>query len=115
MNPCHLAHGGGRMATQFPEIGQWFKNIETNDLFEVVAYDETDATIELQHFTGEIEEIDSDTWKYLTLIPFPEPDDATGAYELSLEDSLYSDEPFQPENWLGPINGIDILEPDDWY
>ncbi len=57
-----------------PEIGSWYRRLNGN-LFMVVAVDEEDATIELQHFdgtidfdffNGTIEEVKVDGWLELS-------------------------------------------------
>ena len=42
------------MATQYPIIGQWFRRPD-GTLFEVVAVDEDDMTVEIQLFDGRSE------------------------------------------------------------
>ena len=49
-----------------PAVGNWYKH-ENGDLFEVVAIDAADATVEIQYFDGTIEEIDFDSWQELEL------------------------------------------------
>ena len=39
-----------------PVVGQWYRGV-TNELFEVVAVDEGDETIEIQYFDGSVTEI----------------------------------------------------------
>lgn len=70
-----------------PIIGNWYRNQETGNDFEVVAIDEDAQTIEIQYFDGELEELDLDAW-----------------YELPLE-AIEA-----PEDWSGPF---DAMEPDD--
>ncbi|MGH8226145.1 MAG: DUF6763 family protein [Gammaproteobacteria bacterium] len=48
------------------EIGRWYSDREGR-LFEVVALDDADATIEIQHQDGTLEECDSRGW--LELLP----------------------------------------------
>ncbi|MFO1422853.1 MAG: DUF6763 family protein [Candidatus Competibacteraceae bacterium] len=38
-----------------PIIGNWYRNQETGNDFEVVALDEDAQTIEIQYFDGELE------------------------------------------------------------
>ena len=45
------------MAVVYPVIGKWFRRPNGN-MFEVVAVDEDDHTIEIQHFDATIEEVD---------------------------------------------------------
>lgn len=110
-----IVSGGKIMGFHMPtEVGLWYKNRETGDIFEIVASDEDDGYVEIQYFAGEIEEIDLETWYELELIEIPEPEDWSGPFELTKEDIDYSDNPLHPENWSGPLAGI---EPDaeDWY
>ncbi|HUX73559.1 MAG TPA: DUF6763 family protein [Steroidobacteraceae bacterium] len=44
-----------------PVVGQWYRGA-TDDLFEVVAIDEEDETIEVQYFDGSVTEMDFDAW-----------------------------------------------------
>ena len=50
------------MTRTYPTIGKWFKRPD-GTLFEVVAVDEDDETIEIQLFDGTIDEVDIDTWR----------------------------------------------------
>ena len=70
-----------------PIVGNWYKNLETDADFEIVAVDEDSQTVEIQYFEGEVEELDFDAW-YNSVIEMIEP----------------------PEDWAGPF---DDLEPDD--
>lgn len=97
-----------------PVIGQWYKNRETGDMYEVVASDEAEGFVEVQFFASEIEEFDLDTWKEFDLIEIPEPEDWSGPFELTRDDVDYSDYTFQPENWSGALTGIEP-DIDDWY
>ena len=49
-----------------PAIGRWYRR-SNGQLFEVVALDEADQTIELQFFDGTIDEVDVDTWGRLLI------------------------------------------------
>src|SRR3977135_2867271 len=44
-----------------PIVGQWYRG-GTNELFEVVAIDDQDQTIEIQYFDGTVTEVDFDSW-----------------------------------------------------
>ncbi|NVK23214.1 MAG: hypothetical protein HWD86_11910 [Kangiellaceae bacterium] len=70
------------MAQQLlPRRGQWYKRSDLNAIFEVVAIDEDEGTIEVQYFNGEIEELDQSSWQLLTLSAAAPPEDWTGAIE----------------------------------
>ena len=44
-----------------PIVGQWYRG-GTNELFEVVAIDDQDQTIEIQYFDGTVTEMEFDSW-----------------------------------------------------
>ncbi|MDH5181327.1 MAG: hypothetical protein OEZ39_12775 [Gammaproteobacteria bacterium] len=91
-----------------PTIGAWYKNLEDGSLFEVVAYDEDDGTIEVQHFESEIEEFDMDSWEEMPLEATSEPEDWSGPFDDLVQDDMGDTENIRtPENWSGPINEFD--------
>ncbi|MFI4937457.1 MAG: DUF6763 family protein [Candidatus Berkiellales bacterium] len=94
---------------EYPVIGDWYANKEINDIFEVVASDEKDDYVEIQHFAGEIEELDLETWYELDLRHIPEPEDCSGPFEVGSEELGYPDDTIHPEDWSGPLTDI---EPD---
>lgn len=49
------------MATPQPAIGDWYR-LSGGALFEVVALDDDDGTIEIQYFDGTVEEMDIEDW-----------------------------------------------------
>jgi hypothetical protein len=91
-------------------VGHWYQEASQGFLFEVVAFDEDDQTIEIQHLEGEVEEYDLDSWRELQLQPVEPPEDWRNAYELSEEDARDPDAPLHPEDWSGALNHV---EPDD--
>lgn len=95
-----------------PDIGNWYKDQESNHMFEVVASDEHDDYVEIQYFAGEIEGMDLETWYELDLKRIPPPEDASGPFELSREDLSYSDDTLHPQDWAGPLSDIEPNEVD---
>jgi len=71
-----------------PIVGNWYKNVEEEKEFEVVAVDEDAQTVEIQYFEGEVEEIDLDSWYELALEPIEPPEDWSGAYDQMEPDDL---------------------------
>jgi hypothetical protein len=78
------------MVAPQPGIGDWYRQKESNALFEVVAFDDDDGTIEIQYFDGTVEEMDIEDWD-------------TQWEEGALESSG------PPEDWSGSVD----VEPDD--
>ncbi len=62
-----------------PVRGQWYENLEDDDLFKVLSIDEDAELIEIQYVDGDIEEIDYDTWKELDLDTTVEPEGWAGS------------------------------------
>lgn len=97
------------MGVQYPTIGAWYTDRESHDVFEVVALDEEQGTVEVQYLDGAIGEFDLEVWPQLALSPAAEPEDSDAAYELSQEDRWRDDQGVSPESWSNPLNHI---EPD---
>jgi len=68
--------------TLVPIIGQWYR-LDDYHLFEVVALDRDDRTIEVQHYDGMIEELDFETWEQSHIVETHAPEDWSGAYDMS--------------------------------
>ena len=96
------------MSTQnYPLVGNWYRALD-GQLFEVIAFDEDDNSIEIQYFGGEIDEVDYDSWQGMVSEIADPPDDWTGPYdELERDDLGYSDIGFKPEMHSIPIEDLD--------
>jgi hypothetical protein len=72
-----------------PIVGQWYRGL-TNELFEVVAIDEEDQTIEIQYFDGTVTEMDFESWNEHLLDRLLDaadaPEDWSGAVDVEIED-----------------------------
>jgi hypothetical protein len=72
-----------------PIVGQWYRGA-TNELFEVVAIDDQDETIEVQVFDGTGTEIEFDSWNEQLLDELIDaadaPEDWSGAVDVEAED-----------------------------
>ena len=99
------------MSKVTPIIEQWYTAKELEDIFEVVAFDETTKTVEIQYFNGEIEEIDYDIWSTLHLRAIEQPKDWTGPFEIYSEDS----DEFGTEANDDPSKYTIVTDSDDMY
>ena len=70
-----------------PIEGSWYNNLDNERDFMVVNVSETEGTVDIQYFDGDIDELEMEEWQ-----------------EMDLEEI----EP--PEDWTGPL---DDLDPDD--
>ena len=96
------------MALTLPSIGDWFVH-PGGDLFEVVAADEDDATIEIQYFDGTIEELEVDSWLELKCRAAEPPEDYSGSMDIEREDYGLEAE----TTWQTPRDPLDYLDQAD--
>ena len=73
------------MASPQPGIGDWYR-LSGGALFEVVALDDDDGTIEIQYFDGTVEEMDFEDWESQwddgALESAEAPEDWTGSVDV---------------------------------
>ncbi len=95
-----------------PEVGNWYRDLHQGTMFEVVAVDDLEQTIETQMLDGALAEYDFDNWNELSLEEIEEPEDWRNAYELAQEDNIDPDATIYPEDWNSPLS---IIESDVVY
>jgi hypothetical protein len=104
------------MATPQPGIGDWYR-LNGGSLFEVVALDDDDGTIEIQYFDGTVEEMDIEDWDAQwedgALESAEAPEDWSGSVDVESGDeegrageSLGEDRDLR----ASPLDGIDLFE-----
>ena len=96
------------MAVKYPVIGQWFRKPD-GTLFEVVAVDEDEATVEIQLFDGTIDEIDIERWPELLLLEISAPEDWSGSVDMDPEDYDGSKDADIPSGYHDPLAFLDKL------
>ncbi len=94
------------MAIQYPVIGQWFSR-PNGTLFEVVAIDEEDMTVEIQQFDGTIDEVDIDRWPDLLLVEVSAPEDWSGSVDMDPEDFTNKKDVELPSGYHDPLAFLD--------
>lgn len=92
-----------------PAIGTWYRDI-TGAVFEVVALDEDDRTVEIQYLDGSLEEIDLDVWTEMPLVMIEPPEDWMGSLDIEREDLGIDPGELPVETWASPIDYIDRAE-----
>jgi len=96
------------VAVQFPIIGQWFRR-PSGTLFEVVAIDDQDRTVEIQQFDGTIDEVDVDSWAELLLTEVSAPEDWSGSVDMDPEDFVGESSSDMPAGYHDPLAFLDKL------
>ena len=69
-----------------PIEGNWYAHLDKGGKFTVVAVDEAAGTVELQHFDGDLEEVELETWYEMEIERVEEPEDWSGAMDLGEAD-----------------------------
>ena len=104
------------MAGPQPNIGDWYRQKEGGALFEVVAFDDDDGTIEIQYFDGTVEEMDVEDWEGQwddgALEAAEPPEDWSGSVDVEAEDDGLRSVDADSDRDLraSPLDGIDLFE-----
>ena len=75
----------------------------------MVAVDDGDSTVELQHFDGTIEEMEFDVWRDMDLEPAEAPEDWSGSVDVTIED-MPETEFTSNLGWHSPLEILDRYE-----
>jgi hypothetical protein len=88
------------MTLPTPIVGDWYQ-ARDGELFEVVAIDTDDHTIEVQFFDGTLEEFENSDWIALSPQTAEAPEDWTGSLDVDPEDHDDEAELNSAPAWLG--------------
>lgn len=97
------------MAVAFPVIGRWYRRTN-GSLFEVVAVDQQDGTVELQYFDGTIDEVDLENWPGLLIESVDAPEDWSGSVDMDPEDFQGKDSGEIPYGYHNPLEFLDKVD-----
>jgi hypothetical protein len=99
------------MTSPSPVVGDWYRRPGNADaLFEIVAIDRDDGTIEAQHFDGTLEEFDLESWDELEFEEAQAPEDWTGSVDVEPEDYEAEREAVTAATWTDPLTSLDRSE-----
>jgi hypothetical protein len=91
-----------------PVAGKWYKDLDAQEVFQVLSVNPDEEILEVQYDNGDIEEIDLDTWHELDLDQTQEPEGWSGSEDE--EDAAALDEEDEDEDdW-----DEDDEDDDDW-
>jgi hypothetical protein len=96
-----------------PVVGSWYRDTDKGRLFRVVAFDEERGIVELQHFEGELEEIDAGEWFDMDIEPAEAPEDWTGPVEGVETDDVAYEKKSAPRAWKEPREEAEPAE-EEW-
>ena len=99
-----------------PNVGEWYRQ-SGGSLFEVVAKDEDDGTIEIQYFDGTVEEMDFEDWEAQWdeggIEAAEAPEDWSGSVDVEPEDDNgRGSDDYDSDRRLGAssLDGLDLFE-----
>lgn len=99
------------MSKRRPVVGNWYQDAADDELFEVIAVDD-DGSVAIQYVSGDISEIDLETWAEMVLLPAQPPDDLNELEDLMVGDE---DEGYRESSWEDPFNSDHEGEDYDEY
>jgi hypothetical protein len=82
-----------------PVQGQWFEDLEENEIFKVLSVNPDEEIIEVQYENGDIEEIDLDTWHELDLERAQEPEGWASDEDDDEDEDEDEDEDLDDDDW----------------
>ena len=87
-----------------PLVENWYSHLDNGQKFKVVAFDEDNSLVEIQHFDGDLEEVDLDTWYQLDIEPCEAPENWSGAIDVGEKDDLGTSVTDTPtKDWNAPL------------
>ena len=95
-----------------PVAGQWFEDLEEEELFLVLAVDPDEELVKIQYENGDMEEIDLDTWHVLDLEKTTQPEGWSGS-EVDEDDDEDLDDDEDEDDWDEDDDDLDEDEDDD--
>ena len=110
---------------QEPIVQNWYQFLDKGQKFKVVAVDEDSGYIEIQHYDGDVEEIDRELWDELDIELIEPPEDWTGPVDYVERDDMgYTETGMSQEDWSASLRevyskeeslgGEDLDELDEW-
>lgn len=104
------------MSTELdPRVGNWYRHLDKGQLFCVVSFDEDGGLIELQHFDGDVEEIELPAWYDMTLELAEPPEDWTGPVDdIERDDLAYTETGMEAADWRKPLEEIPTTPTETW-
>ena len=97
------------MTSPSPVVGDWYRRMD-GALFEVVAIDRDDSTVEVQHFVGTLEEFDLESWGEQQFEEAGAPEDWSGSVDVEPEDIESDRDISATAVWTDPLTSLDRAE-----
>lgn len=90
-----------------PVVDQWYRHRDKGQRFFVTAVDTDSDTVEVQHFDSDLEEFSLEQWYQLDIEPSEEPENWSGAIDLSEVDDYGTEvTDTEKQDWDEALNEI---------
>lgn len=90
-----------------PMVRNWYRHLDKGQEFQVIVVDETDRVVDIQHFDGDVELLDLDTWYDMDVELIEAPEDWTGPVDDVERDDLgYEETDMEPKEWSEPMEEV---------
>lgn len=90
-----------------PVVQNWYLHLDKGQRFVVVAVDQDEGSVEIQHFDGSLEEFTLDNWYQLDIEPAAEPENWSGALDIGDRDDLGTEiTDTSGQDWNEPLTEI---------
>ena len=94
------------MPLPMPAIGDWYE-APGGVRCEVIAVDDDEGTIDIQHFDGTVEELDFDAWEEGGFRSADPPEDYSGSLDIEREDYGVDLDRAVAQDWADPLDYLD--------
>ncbi|OGT20545.1 MAG: hypothetical protein A2V90_02355 [Gammaproteobacteria bacterium RBG_16_57_12] len=90
-----------------PIVDNWYYHEDKGQRFYVVAVDEDNGIVEIQHFDGNVEEIDLKDWYEMDIALSEEPENWSGAADVGEVDDYGTEiTDTTPSDWDDPLQEL---------
>lgn len=90
-----------------PIVDNWYHHLDKGQRFHVVAVDEDNRVVEIQHFDGDVEEVDLKDWYRMKIELSEAPENWSGATDIGDVDDYGTEiTDTNPGDWNEPLQEI---------
>lgn len=105
------------MSTELePVAGNWYRHLDKGQMFVVIEIDEDEGIVDVQHYDGDLEQIELDAWRDMEIELAEPPEDWTGPVDdVETDDLGYSSETsMSGRDWREPLEEGHAPERERW-
>lgn len=71
-----------------PMVGAWYRRLDRDQPFQVVACNVQAATVDIEYYDGTIDEWPMAHWRALEIVPCEQPQDSSGPFDAARIDGV---------------------------